>query len=199
MQKSYDLWCKIVFVGDSGVGKSCFLKRYSDHEFNPTMQSTIGVDFVIKTIDVDGKLWKLQIWDTAGQEKFRAVTPTSYRGAHVVVVCYDCTNEETFEHVTQWIDDVRRYCTANTKVLLLATKCDLQPAVLPEAACKFAQANHIPWLETSALSGKNVTDAILLAVNELRQSKVAVADNSPRITFGNDTTTVPTGKRFGCC
>mmetsp|Transcript_44088 Transcript_44088/g.147020 ORF Transcript_44088/g.147020 Transcript_44088/m.147020 type:complete len:127 (+) Transcript_44088:66-446(+) len=99
-QQEYDYVFKLVLIGDSGVGKSCLLLRFADDTYTESHISTIGVDFKIRTIQLEGKTIKLQIWDTAGQERFRTITSSYYRGAHGIIVVYDTTDAETFEHVS---------------------------------------------------------------------------------------------------
>src|SRR5437870_1657260 len=96
---TYDLLIKLLLIGDSGVGKSCLLLRFSDNTFTPSFMTTIGIDFKIKTIDIDGKRIKLQIWDTAGQERFRTITMGYYRGAMGVMLVYDSTDEQSFQNI----------------------------------------------------------------------------------------------------
>ena len=97
--KAFDVLVKLLLIGDSGVGKSCLLLRYSDDKFTTSFITTIGIDFKIKTIRLDNKKVKMQIWDTAGQERFRTITAAYYRGAHGVLLVYDVTDERSFENV----------------------------------------------------------------------------------------------------
>ena len=99
MNSEYDYLFKLLLIGDSGVGKSCLLLRFADDTYTESYISTIGVDFKIRTIQLDGKTIKLQIWDTAGQERFRTITSSYYRGAHGIIVVYDTTDSDSFEHV----------------------------------------------------------------------------------------------------
>jgi len=115
---------KLVLIGDSGVGKSCLLLRFADDTYTESHISTIGVDFKIRTIQLEGKTIKLQIWDTAGQERFRTITSSYYRGAHGIIVVYDTTDSETFEHVRR-ISFPGRACSLPHA---LSAACALLPA-----------------------------------------------------------------------
>uniref|UniRef100_A0A3Q0RJ83 small monomeric GTPase n=1 Tax=Amphilophus citrinellus TaxID=61819 RepID=A0A3Q0RJ83_AMPCI len=106
MAKTYDYLFKLLLIGDSGVGKTCVLFRFSEDAFNSTFISTIGIDFKIRTIELDGKKIKLQIWDTAGQERFRTITTAYYRGAMGIMLVYDITNEKSFENIKNWIRNI---------------------------------------------------------------------------------------------
>ena len=99
MNTEYDYLFKLLIIGDSGVGKSCLLLRFAEGTYTDSYISTIGVDFKIHTVNLDGKVVKLQIWDTAGQERFRTITSSYYRGAHGIIVVYDVTDQETFSEL----------------------------------------------------------------------------------------------------
>merc|ERR1719263_1915362 len=120
----YDYLFKMLIIGDSGVGKSTLLHRLIDDNYSGSFVSTIGVDLMIKSLQVDGKNVKLQIWDTAGQERFRTITRQFYRGAQGCLLVYDVTDRESFDHVRQWLDDIRTYTKPDTLVMLVASKCD---------------------------------------------------------------------------
>ena len=106
-KKSYDLLFKLLLIGDSGVGKTCILFRFSDDAFNNTFISTIGIDFKIKTIELRGKKIKLQIWDTAGQERFHTITTSYYRGAMGIMLVYDITNSKSFDNIAKWLRNIQ--------------------------------------------------------------------------------------------
>lgn len=109
-KKAYDYLFKLLLIGDSGVGKTCILCRFSDDSFSSSFISTIGIDFKIKTIDVDGKKIKLQIWDTAGQERFHTITTTYYRGAMGIMLVYDITNGKSFDSISKWLRNIDEVC-----------------------------------------------------------------------------------------
>ena len=107
--KDYDYIFKLVLIGDTCVGKSCILVRFSDDIFNDNYVTTIGVDFRFKTMVVKNKVTKIQIWDTAGQERYRSITTAYYRGAAAIIICCDCTNNESFINVKNWIEEIGKY------------------------------------------------------------------------------------------
>jgi len=159
----YDYIFKIVIIGDSGVGKSCMLLRFADNEFTDSYISTIGVDFKIKTLNVEGTNVKLQIWDTAGQDRFRTITSSYYRHANGIIIAYDITDTQSFENVQKWLEEITRYATEDVAKLIVGNKCDLES----ERVVKFEDGKHmansfdIPFIETSAKSSTNVINAFM--------------------------------------
>lgn len=172
-QRDYDYLFKLVLIGDSGVGKSCLLLRFADDAFTESYISTIGVDFRFRTVKIDGKTVKLQIWDTAGQERFRTITSAYYRGADGIIMVYDVTSQDSFEHVNDWLKEVNRYASEGTCKLLVGNKSDrtVDKAVTEETAKEFADELGIAFLETSAKSAKNVEEAFLTLAGELIKQK----------------------------
>ncbi len=168
---------RLLMLGDSGAGKSTLLLRYVQDSFQQKHMPTIGIDFRLKTIELDGKTIKVQIWDTAGQERFRTITHNYYRGAHGIMLAYDCTKEESFKNVRQWIKDVRVYAEQNVNLVLIGNKCDLETKKKVERLRgeNFAKDYGIPFFETSALDNKNVEEAFETLVREVCQRKFANA------------------------
>jgi len=175
--RDYDYLFKLVLIGDSGVGKSCLLLRFADDNFTDSYISTIGVDFRFRTIPIEGKTVKLQIWDTAGQERFRTITSAYYRGADGIIMVYDVTNAESFDHVEEWLSEVDRYASKDTVKLLVGNKADLtdEKQVPEETAMRFAEKIDINFLETSAKTATNVDTAFLTMARELIKTKTANA------------------------
>merc|ERR1711934_231249 len=129
----YDMLIKLLLIGDSGVGKSCLLCRYSDDVFNSNFITTIGIDFKIRTIELDGAKIKLQIWDTAGQERFRTITQAYYRGAMGILLVYDVTDKKSFEHIKEWTKSIDQHASETAVKILVGNKCDIpQPNVSKE-------------------------------------------------------------------
>merc|ERR1739848_471326 len=188
MTQEYDYVFKLVLIGDSGVGKSCLLLRFADDTYTESHISTIGVDFKIRTIQLEGKTIKLQIWDTAGQERFRTITSSYYRGAHGIIVVYDTTDSETFEHVKTWLHEIDRYASENVNKLLVGNKSDLttKRQVDSEAAKEFATQVSIPFLETSAKNATNVEDAFMTMAGEIKKL-MATAPSLLRVTRAKST------------
>eukprot|EP00768_Dysnectes_brevis_P003649 gnl/Dysnectes_brevis/2594_a3131_1546.p1 GENE.gnl/Dysnectes_brevis/2594_a3131_1546~~gnl/Dysnectes_brevis/2594_a3131_1546.p1 ORF type:complete len:211 (-),score=79.12 gnl/Dysnectes_brevis/2594_a3131_1546:91-696(-) len=160
---SFDYLFKILLIGDSGVGKSCLLLRFADDLFNQSYISTIGVDFKIRTIDIEGKTVKLQIWDTAGQEKFRTITSTYYRGASGIIVVFDVTDRTTFDNVGVWLREIEKFASADVAKLLVGSKADLVDKRKVDAAeaQQLAAELGIAYIETSAKTRLRVDDAFL--------------------------------------
>lgn len=161
-----------MLIGNSGVGKSCLLLRFSDDTYTNDYISTIGVDFKIKTVELDGKTVKLQIWDTAGQERFRTITSSYYRGSHGIIIVYDVTDQESFNGVKMWLQEIDRYATSTVLKLLVGNKCDMSDKRVVEydVAKEFAEANKMPFLETSALDSTNVEEAFLTMARQIKES-----------------------------
>jgi len=151
--EEYDYLFKVVLIGDSGVGKSNLLTRFTRDEFKADSKSTIGVEFATQTIQVDKKTIKAQIWDTAGQERYRAITSAYYRGAVGALLVYDVTKQATFESVkTMWLDELKQNADANIIIMLVGNKKDLSHIrdVTTEEARNFAEKNQLSFIETSA-------------------------------------------------
>ncbi|XP_030322491.1 ras-related protein Rab-8A isoform X1 [Calypte anna] len=158
MAKTYDYLFKLLLIGDSGVGKTCALFRFSEDAFNATFISTIGIDFKIRTIELDGKRIKLQIWDTAGQERFRTITTAYYRGAMGIMLVYDITNEKSFENIRNWVRNIEEHASPDVEKMILGNKCDANDKrqVSREQGEKLAASFGIKFMETSAKANINI-------------------------------------------
>uniref|UniRef100_A0A5K3FPM5 Ras-related protein Rab-1A n=1 Tax=Mesocestoides corti TaxID=53468 RepID=A0A5K3FPM5_MESCO len=167
----HDYIFKLLLIGDSGVGKSCLLLRFSDDVYTDNFISTIGVDFKIRTIELDGHHVKLQIWDTAGQERFRTMTVAYYRGAHGIIVVYDITSEESFQNVETWLEEIKRYARPDVTKIVVGNKSDLtdQRVVSYEQGKQFAANLGLQFLETSAKDSSNVEQAFFSMAGQILQ------------------------------
>lgn len=141
----------MVLIGDSGVGKSNLLSRFTRNEFNLDSKSTIGVEFATRSIQVDTKTIKAQIWDTAGQERYRAITSAYYRGAVGALLVYDISKHQTYENVTRWLKELRDHADNNIVIMLVGNKSDLRHlrAVPTEEAKAFASMSPTSPLTTA--------------------------------------------------
>ncbi|RZC54030.1 hypothetical protein C5167_012883 [Papaver somniferum] len=167
--EEYDYLFKIVLIGDSGVGKSNLLSRFTRNEFCLESKSTIGVEFATRTLQVEGKTIKAQIWDTAGQERYRAITSAYYRGALGALLVYDVTKPTTFENVTRWLKELRDHADSNIVIMLIGNKTDLKHlrAVATEDAQSFAEKEGLSFIKTSALEAINVEKAFQTILGEI--------------------------------
>lgn len=210
--EEYDYLFKVVLIGDSGVGKSNLLSRFTRNEFNLESKSTIGVEFATKSINVDGKVVKAQIWDTAGQERYRAITSAYYRGAVGALLVYDISKHVTFENVERWLKELRDHAEPNIVVMLVGNKSDLRHrrTVPTEEAMAFAENNSLAFIETSALDATGVEEAfrqILTEIYRLMSRKPIAAEGSPSsalpagqtLTVTADNTDKTGAKKGGCC
>jgi len=150
---------KILVIGESAVGKSCLLLRYTEGKFSDTFMTTIGVDFKTKVVPIDGKNVKLQIWDTAGQEKFRAITKAYFRGANGILVVFDLSRRDTFNRTTAWIDSIKDSGESTIDVVLVGNKSDLPHAVSQDEIKELAEKYNIPYFQTSAKDNSQVDSA----------------------------------------
>jgi small GTP-binding protein len=180
---------KILVIGESAVGKSCLLLRYTDNKFQESFMTTIGVDFKTKYIDIEGVQVKLQIWDTAGQEKFRSITKAYYRGAHGILVVFDVSRRDTFSQTRMWIDSIRDSSADSNPidVILVGNKCDLERCVTADEAADLAKQFQIPYYETSAKDATNVDMAFTsLATAALKRRQAQggklAAGQRPQVT-----------------
>ncbi|GCB26635.1 Ras-related protein Rab-11A [Aspergillus awamori] len=204
------LYLTVVLIGDSGVGKSNLLSRFTRNEFNLDSKSTIGVEFATRSIQVDSKTIKAQIWDTAGQERYRAITSAYYRGAVGALLVYDISKHQTYDNVNRWLKELRDHADSNIVIMLVGNKSDLRHlrAVPTEEAKQFASENNLSFIETSALDASNVELAfqnILTEIYRIVSSKALDGGDAGQTVLGDrrdmvriDESEDPKTKQ-GCC
>ncbi|XP_023666316.1 ras-related protein Rab-3D-like [Paramormyrops kingsleyae] len=157
--QNFDYMFKLLIIGNSSVGKTSFLFRYTDDSFTSAFVSTVGIDFKVKTVFRDDKRVKLQIWDTAGQERYRTITTAYYRGAMGFLLMYDITSQESFSAVRDWATQIKTYSWDNAQVILVGNKCDLEDERLipTEESQRLANEMGFQFFEASAKDNINVT------------------------------------------
>lgn len=158
---------KLVFLGNTAVGKTSISHRYINDDFYEFQEPTIGAAFLSKSFDIDNNKIKLDMWDTAGQERYRSLTPMYYRGADFAMIVYDITMERSFEGACSWINEINTK-TTNCKVILLGNKCDLKDRrVDSETVENYCNENNIKHFLVSAKTGENVKKAFEYLMNNL--------------------------------
>ncbi len=171
-QNEYTMLFKIVIIGDTYVGKTNILSRYISNEFDPNSNSTIGVELTTKTYNFDNNDVKVQIWDTAGQEKYRSITSSYYKGAQGCLLVYDITKKKSFDNIDKWYSELKSNSDEKIYTMLLGNKSDLEEnrEVSIEEAEKKAKNFNIAFMETSAYNGNNINKAFNELINNVYQN-----------------------------
>eukprot|EP00800_Vazella_pourtalesii_P009132 TRINITY_DN2312_c0_g1_i2.p1 TRINITY_DN2312_c0_g1~~TRINITY_DN2312_c0_g1_i2.p1 ORF type:complete len:207 (+),score=41.81 TRINITY_DN2312_c0_g1_i2:46-666(+) len=177
MSSGEEIALKILMIGDSGVGKSSLLLRFTDNHYDSDQPSTIGVDYKVRLCVTDGQNVKLNIWDTAGQERFRTLTPSYYRGAHGVIIVYDTTSLESFNSLQTWYNEMGTYCTNPDAVtMLVGNKTDRKEerAITRDQGLQFARRHSMLFIETSAKLNEHVQVAFEELVRKILQTPTLI-------------------------
>ena len=187
---------KILLLGDSAVGKSCLLLRYCDEKFQDLHLATIGLDFRLKTIYLENnKKVKVQIWDTAGQDRFLAITKNYYRGANGILLVFDVTNLSSFEHIKNWIEQIKEEASDKIIIYLVGNKIDCTNRVISnEEGKKLAEEFSLKYYETSAKNNENVENTFLALIKEID----SIYGNLDNEIYGQSIHPNKKGKKW-CC
>ena len=189
---TYQFIFKIILIGDSNTGKTSLINRFINKRFEDKYHCTIGVDFLMKKIYIDNTLIKLQIWDTAGMEKYKQITSSYYRGAQACIVVFDLTNIESFYSLQQWVDDYCQISKNQNNIYIVGNKCDLNQdfKVSKDDIIKFCQNNNgFKFVQTSAKTGEGVDKIFEEISNELYEkykNKIKGANNLYNNQFNNN-------------
>ena len=181
----YDFIFKVLLLGNSDVGKSSLLLRFVDSVWNDAFVPTIGVDFKVKTLEINNKKVKMQIWDTAGEERFRTVVSTYFRGAHGILLLYDVTNRDSFKNLENWLIEIEKNSSEKVLKILLGNTCDLNDdrEIQPDEGRAFADRNGMEFMETSAKMNTNVNEAfetlgkLMIEFNSKNNNKTQQGEN----------------------
>ena len=196
-EEHIDFKVKIMFIGNSSVGKTSIIKRYSKNIFSTSYISTLGIDFESKNINIDNKTINLQIWDTAGQEKYKVLSKNYYNNSNAFIIVYDITNLESFESVMNWIEQIKENAPENVKSILLGNKSDLEEKrkISEEEGKNLAKKININFYETSAQNGANIEKAIDNLVKDVINDENFIKENTPKL----DRNKFKTEKKKKCC
>ena len=203
MSKSQEEFIKIIILGSSSVGKTCILQKGFENEFNPNSLSTIGIDFKTKYFKFDDAKIKVNYIDTAGQEKFRAISLNYLKGTDGAVLVFDITKKETFKLIGSWLDDIRENNKTNIGKMLIGNKADLEEEreVSTEEGEQLAQLLECKYYETSAKTGQNINEALdeIAKTTYLIWKKNHENRNSYRISSAEAVEKVSDNQKKGCC
>ena len=195
MAEKKEFLYKILLLGDSSVGKTCFLMRYTDNTFQEIHMSTIGLDYKLKNVQLDdGKMVKIQIWDTAGQDRFRSITKNYYKGAHGIILIYDVTSRKTFDNVKNWVAQIKEEVTDKVSIILVGNKTDDVDGrkVQTEEGQKMAKECGLSFFETSAKSGQNIDSTFNELVKKTVEAYSKVDEKGTKLSSKKS-------KKKGCC
>ena len=168
---NFNYLLKYIVIGDSSVGKSNILLRYTHNQFNEEYQSTIGVEFGAKNIKINNKIYRIQIWDTAGQENFRSITRAYYKNSVCAFVVYDISNRESFDNAQNWIEDCKTQSPKTIFLVLVGNKCDLESSrqVNYDEGMQLANNYKMLFYETSAKTGLNINEIFNKSVESIAE------------------------------
>ena len=187
-EKEYEFIIKILIIGDSTVGKTNFVYKFSEDKFSENYFASTGIELKTTSIQIDGKSIKIQLWDTAGQEKYRAMTKNLYLKSQGIIILFDITNETSFINLKNWMSQIKESCGEDIPILLVGNKIDLEDnrVINKERAMEYANNENIEYIEVSSKTGENINKAL----TSLLQKILKRADSNSNFSFTLDAGTV---------
>ena len=196
-EKEYEFIIKILIIGDSTVGKTNFVYKFSEDKFSENYFASTGIELKTTSIQIDGKSIKIQLWDTAGQEKYRAMTKNLYLKSQAIIILFDITNETSFINLKNWMSQIKESCGEDIPILLVGNKTDLEDnrVINKERAMEYANNENIEYIEVSSKTGENINKAL----TSLLQKILKRADSNSNFSFTLDAGTVKKKTKHNCC
>ena len=197
IDSDFDYTIKILVVGDSTVGKTNFIRMFIENKFNQNYMTTSGIDLKTSNIEIKNKKIRVQLWDTAGQEKYRAITTNLFLKVQGVLIVYDITNEETFNNLKSWVKSIKDECGKQMQMLIVGNKNDLeeQRVIDKNIAIEYAKEEKLEYIETSSKTGDNIQKAITLLCEKILDNTELTNDFS----FTLDATSLSQKNKSRCC
>ena len=197
MTDNFDLTLKILIVGDSSVGKTNFINRFIENKFNNNYMTTSGIDLKTANLEIKNKNIRIQIWDTAGQEKYKAITKNLFLKVMGAIIIFDITNEKSFNNLKNWVQMVKEECGPHMTIIIVGNKNDLieQRKINEEEVIAYANKQKLDYIETSCKTGENVKKAVTILCEKILETKEINEDPS----FILDNTIFQNKKKKKCC
>ena len=197
IESDFDYTIKLLVIGDTTVGKTNFIRMFIENQFNPNYMTTSGIDLKTNTINIKNKKIRVQLWDTAGQEKYKAITKSLFLKVQGSLIVYDITNENSFNNLKIWVKSIKEECGKQIPILIVGNKNDLneERVVDKNIASEYAKEEKIDYIETSSKTGENVLKAVTLLCEKVLDSTEFTNDFS----FTLDATNLSQKNKKKCC
>ena len=197
MNDNFDLILKLLIVGDSSVGKTNFIMRFINNEFINNYLTTSGIDLKTKDIEVKNKKIRIQIWDTAGQVQYKAITRNLFLKVMGAIIIYDITNEKSYTNLKSWVQLIREECGSHMQIIIVGNKCDLdsERKINQDEVMNYAEEEKIEYIETSCKTGENVHKVVKTICEKILENN----DLSTDMSFTLNSSSFMAPKKKKCC